>query len=267
MRVLVCGAGGFVGAHVVASLRRAGHEPVTLATGPIDAAILLDPGQVRQSLDVAWRFGARRVVLLSSVGADPRSPRPQLASRGRAEDMVRASNIPWVVLRAEILWGPGDVFTNELAHLLTHLPFVPIAKRGPFLEPVYAGDAAAELVEMLTSTELVGAEWTLVGPEALSYGEVAMRVADALGLSRRRYVALPSWMVRAGAALEERLARRPRVTRKLLDRLVAHEHALARAPRRNAPRAALRPLVVEALREYLIRGRSPSDQLHGLLAT
>ncbi len=266
MRVLVSGAGGFVGAHVDAGLERAGHQRIDLPAEAvarrawredIDAVIHLTPGDVRSALDVAHLTRARRFVLLSTLGADSQSPRPHFRSRGRAEELVRAGGLPWVILRAEILWGPGDVFTNELARLLRHLPFVPIPRSGPQLEPVFAGDAARALVDMATGgPEQVGREWALVGPERLAYGEIVERVAQALELTGRRRMRTAAWMVRMGAALEERLARRPRVTRALLDRLVAHRDVPDVPPDRG--RLAM---TVDALRAYLMVTRSPARQM------
>jgi NADH dehydrogenase len=271
MRVLVSGAGGFVGAHLDAELRRAGHEPLALPAGAmmqgatwvrgtVDAVVQLVPEGTRELLDLAWLRGARRAVLLSTVGADSRSPRPQLRDRGRAEEIVRACGLPWAILRPEILWGPGDVFTNEIAHLLTHLPFIPVARRGPVLDPVFAGDAARALVEMLASSELPGTETSLLGPEAVSYGSVVVRVAEALGMGHKRKRELPSSIVRAAQALEERWARRPRESRALLDRLVAHEEGLIATDPERTRRAETR-LTVDALQRYLVRGLGPAEQL------
>ena len=269
MRVLVTGAGGFVGAHVDAELEQGGHERIDLGVEDvarrawredIGAVIHLTPAGVRTALDVAHLTRARRFVLLSTLGADGSSARPHFRSRGRAEELVRAGGIPWVILRPEILWGPGDVFTNELARLLRHLPVVPVPKSGPQLEPVFAGDAARALVDMATGgPEQVGREWTLVGPERLPYGEVVERVAAALGLEHRRRIRTSAWMVRMGAALEERIARRPRVTRALLDRLVAHRD-VPDVP----PDGTRRPMTVEALRSYLTATRSPARQLESV---
>lgn len=271
MRVLVTAAGGFVGAHVDRALRRAGHEPIDVVVGRerphrlrmvhgrADALIHLSPVQMRDALDAAWHAGARVIVLLSALGADPRSERPELAARGAAEELARAAGLRWAVLRPEILWGPGDLFTNELAHLLKHLPFVPLPRGGHGLAPIHVGDVGRALVELVERDDLHGREWLLTGPEVLSYADVVERVALAIGLGGRRRVVVPAWAVRHGVAFEERLDRRPRVTRALLDRLVVEGHPNQLDERRllHVPE---RLMTVEALREYL-RAGSVREQL------
>jgi NADH dehydrogenase len=257
MRVLVTAAGGFVGAHVLAALGRGGHEAILVADlgRPVDAVVHLAPVETRAALDLAVRCGARRFVLVSSLGADPGAHARQLAARGRAEVLVRAAGLPYTILRPEILWGPGDVFTNELAHLLRHLPFVPVPRGGAWLAPIHAADVAAVAARAATGrSDLRDESWELVGPETLTYAEIIERIAEALEYARRPRLRVPAWSVRLGAKLEERIAHRPPTTRSLLDRLVAGApapgHVLA-LPRR--------PFSSEEL-EYLVR-RPIADQL------
>ncbi|MBI4508887.1 MAG: NAD(P)H-binding protein [Deltaproteobacteria bacterium] len=265
------GAGGFVGAHVDAALRAAGHEAVDVPvrrghaerhpSESVDAIIHLTAEDVRACLDDAYRFGARLVVLMSAIGADPHVLRRQLRAHGKAEELVRASGLPWVILRPEILWGPGDVFTNQLVHLMRHLPFVPIPRGGRRLFPVHVGDAARALVECLERRDLWYREWSLLGPEPLSYAEVVERIAQAIYLSRRRKLRVPGWSVRLGAAIEERVSGCPSATRALLDRYVAGE--IGRTDRLRGTQFSLpqRLMSVEELRAYLWPARPPREQL------
>jgi uncharacterized protein YbjT (DUF2867 family) len=97
---------------------------------------------------------------------------------------------------------------------------------------------------------LQGETWPLAGPELLSYAEVIDRVARAIDRGRLRRRSVPARLVRWAAALEERLDRRPRVSRALLDRLVATGPASRTVPR--LPCVPERRMTVEALAEYLL---------------
>jgi uncharacterized protein YbjT (DUF2867 family) len=217
---------------------------------PADALVHLSPVQVRDALDAAWHAGAGVIVLLSTLGADPRSPRPVLSARGVAEELVRASGLRYAVLRPEILWGPGDVFSSEIARLLRHLTFVPAPRGGAVLAPVHVADVARALVRLVEDPLLQGETWPLAGPELLSYADAIDRVARAIGRGRLRRRAVPARLVRWAVALEERLDRRPRVSRALLDRLVATSPAGRTVPR--LPCLPERRMTVEALAEYLL---------------
>jgi uncharacterized protein YbjT (DUF2867 family) len=49
-----------------------------------------------------------RLVYLSSVGADARARSPYLRARGKAEDVVRASGLSWVIARPSFITGARE---------------------------------------------------------------------------------------------------------------------------------------------------------------
>jgi NADH dehydrogenase len=49
-----------------------------------------------------------RLVYLSSVGADPKARSAYLAWRGKAEDAIKTSGVPWVIARPSIITGDRD---------------------------------------------------------------------------------------------------------------------------------------------------------------
>jgi uncharacterized protein YbjT (DUF2867 family) len=241
-------------------VRQRGHS-IAPAAGPVDVAIHLAPAGVRTALDDSFARAARLFFFVSVVGASAHASRRELAVRGRAEELVRASGLPFLVLEPDLMWGPGDVFTNEIAHLLSHLPFDPIPRGGELLEPVAAADVARALVAAIERPDLWNATWTYAGPEALRYGEIVARIAEALHPDHRRTLRVPSWAVRAGAALEERLAGRPRGGRELVD---GPADGVVRAePPRNPrlPVESLLRMTIATLRGYLGDGLGPDEQL------
>jgi uncharacterized protein YbjT (DUF2867 family) len=252
MRVRVSGGSGFVTHHVETEVRQV-HELASAA--PFDAAIHLASAGVRGALDDAWTAGARVFVLLSTVGANATAPEAARAEAGRAEEQVRASGLPWVELRPDIIWGPEDVLTNELSRLVRHLPFVPVTRGGVAMAPLHVADLAGALVEVLGRSDLWGSVWSLRGPEEMRYGEVVARVAAATAGAPRRRLAVPASWVRQLVAIEERVAGRPRATRKLVDWRVSSQVAPVMPPLPiDRP---MRTMTVEALREYLGETQPP----------
>lgn len=69
----------------------------------------IDLGLTRIALDAAIAAEQRpRIVYLSSVGADPKARSAYLAARGRAEQAVTSSGLPWVIARPSIITGERD---------------------------------------------------------------------------------------------------------------------------------------------------------------
>ncbi|CAN5847938.1 NAD-dependent epimerase/dehydratase family protein [soil metagenome] len=69
----------------------------------------VDFGLTKLAADAAAASGAKpRLVYLSSVGANASSSSDYLAWRGKAEDAVKASGVPWVIARPSMIHGERD---------------------------------------------------------------------------------------------------------------------------------------------------------------
>ncbi len=69
----------------------------------------VDFGLTKLAVDGAKASGTRpRIVYLSSVGADARASGAYLRARGKAEDAVRDSGLPWVIARPAIITGDRE---------------------------------------------------------------------------------------------------------------------------------------------------------------
>src|SRR5690606_15395334 len=66
----------------------------------------IDLGLTRLAVDAAMQSGTRpRIVYLSSIGADTSARSPYLRARGKAEQVVRDSGLPWVIARPSFIGG------------------------------------------------------------------------------------------------------------------------------------------------------------------
>lgn len=143
--------------------------------------------------------GVARIVHVSGIGADPRSPSPYIRSRGEGEVAVRDAFPAATIVRPAVMFGPDDAFIALLARLLRYLPAYPMFGRGETkLQPVYVDDVAAAIARAALSSEAQAVTCELAGPHAYSYAELLRLVARHIG---RRPVLLPvpfaAWRVLA----------------------------------------------------------------------
>lgn len=160
----------------------------------------------RHAVRAARAWGIRRFVQVSALGADPRSPSALLASKGRAEEIVRSSGLDWTVVRPPLVFGPGDRFLEPLAATILRAPVVPVpADRLAMVQPVHVRDLADGIAAILGQGTAIGRAFDAAGPETLFLDDLVDRVASAAG-RRVRKVHLPLAMVRRAVAT---LSRRP----------------------------------------------------------
>lgn len=209
MTVLVTGATGAIGRHVVAGLRRLGEPVRALTRDPARAALPDDvrvaagdltaalPGAVFDGVRRAFVFpadggvqkfveqaadaGVEHLVLLSSLAVDDRYARDADSPSGRhhraVERAVLGSGVPCTFLR------PGTFANNLLAWAgelrggdVVHGPYA--ASRQA---PIHEADVADVAVRALTGDGHVGAVYALSGPAALSRAEQLATIGAAIG--------------------------------------------------------------------------------------
>lgn len=59
---------------------------------------------------IASRVGAKKLVHISGIGADPSAPSPYIRSRGHGEAIVLKAFPSATLLRPAVMFGPGDAF-------------------------------------------------------------------------------------------------------------------------------------------------------------
>ncbi len=145
------------------------------------------------AIDAARRAGVGSLVRLSVLGADPSSPARMARQHGLADHHLARSGVPHTILR------PNYFAQNVLE---TVAPSVDpdgnlYASVGAArLSMVDTDDVAAVAAHVLTGTGHEGRVYNLTGPEALSYADVAARLAARSGRPVR-YVDVPDDAVHA----------------------------------------------------------------------
>jgi NADH dehydrogenase len=132
----------------------------------------------------AARAGAR-LVHISGIGADQRSPSKYVRARASGEQAVRQSAGQWTILRPSVLFGPDDALLSTLERITRLLPLVPLFGTGDTrLQPVYSGDVAEAVLRVLARAEVDGEIYELGGPREYRYRDLIVAVLTHLHRKR-----------------------------------------------------------------------------------
>ena len=135
--------------------------------------------------------GVTNFVHMSSIGADPEGLSEYARSKGEGELSVRDILPTADIVRPSILFGPEDGFFNRFAAMTQFAPALPLIGGGDTkLQPVYAGDVADAVAEIL-SARTVGDVYELGGPRAYSFKELMQFLTDVI--DRRRFLLPIPW--------------------------------------------------------------------------
>ncbi len=225
---------GDLGVHVVAGDVRDADTLPALVEG-VDAivhlaAIILETGGQTfetvhvagtQSLIAAARdAGVRLLVHMSALGARGATEATRYhRTKWRAEESVRASGLPQVILRPSLIAGPGSVPLGRMLDMIRLSPVVPVIGDGRYeLQPVAAEDVAEAVALALERPDLRGT-FDIAGPERLSYHQMLDQLEAALGVRRRR-VAVPVGVARFAAAAGTALPNLAPITSEQLQMLL-----------------------------------------------
>lgn len=249
MKILVIGAGGFIGRHATHTLEAAGHPPTAAALRPVSAwerpeawAPWLDDmdgvvyaagclrdqaGGAHDLLDLLHHRapaalasacearGITRLVHVSAlcggVSAYTRSKHAgEVALAGRA-----------TLVRPSLVLGPGGV-SSRMLDLLSHLPWLPLpaAVARCRVQPIRVEDLADGIVALLAASG-PHPDWTAVGPESVTVAELIAQRRAARGRAPARVQRLPDALSRLTARVGDHLPLGPWCSTAL--ELLAHD--------------------------------------------
>jgi uncharacterized protein YbjT (DUF2867 family) len=156
------------------------NDSLRVALHGIDVLFLLNSGpelpqRDAAAADIAKIEGVRRLVKLSSLDAQQQVGTGVWHAQGEAA--IRATGIPFTFVRptgfmSNALFWASQIKTEGVLRSSTGNGKI------PFIDP---DDIAAVAIEVLTCAGYVGESLPITGPEALSYGDMAAKIAAASG--------------------------------------------------------------------------------------
>jgi NADH dehydrogenase len=153
----------------------------------------------RNVAQAAAAAGARALVHVSAIGADPEAPSAYGRSKGEGEAAVRAAFPSATLIRPSLVFGREDNFVNRFAGLVRLSPLLPVVRGGMKIQPVYSGDAARAVAAAALDPRTHGGEtYELGGPQVMTMRELMQWVCQTTGRDRT-LVDIPDKVAALGA--------------------------------------------------------------------
>lgn len=230
LTVLVTGATGFVGKHLVPELVERGHTVRAMTRRPdeydgpgrpvagdvddrasltepledVDVAVYLvhsldDNDFERKDAEAARAFGkaaaatgVKQIVYLGGLGAEDEALSPHLRSRREVEGLLGEAGVPVTVLRAAIVVGAGGISWELTRQLVKNLPAMVVPKWvNTRTQPIALADVVRYLAGVIGNEEAFGRVFEIGGPEVLTYLDMLQVAAEVRGGQRKFIVKVP----------------------------------------------------------------------------
>jgi len=249
-KVMVLGAGGFIGRMITAHLRAQGHEVIEGRSAEFDYTRMLTPpdwlphlsgldavvnavGVLRDSsrrpmkavhqhapialFEACAQAGVRFVVQVSALGiagSETLYARSKRAADEQLLAMHAQGRLDAAVLRPSIVFGRGGA-SSQLFMTLARLPLLvmPDAALRAQVQPVAVQDLAEAVARRLTCA--APAVLSVVGPHALTLTQFIATLREQLGHRPARVLALPDLPSRWSARLGDHVPGQPWCTETL----------------------------------------------------
>ena len=160
--------------------------------------------------------GQRRIIHVSSLGADLAAPSMYQRSKARGEAVLSSSGLDVSVLRPSVIFGAEDKFLNTFASLQKMLPFIPLAGSTARFQPVWVEDVASAIVKCIEDNHTIGQTFEACGPDVFTLKQLVQLAGQYSGHDKP-VIGLPDGLARIQAALMELAPGEPIMSRDNLD--------------------------------------------------
>ena len=133
-----------------------------------------------------------RIVYLGGMTSADDHLSAHMSARVATGEILRASGVPTIELRAGVVIGSGSASFEMLRHLTERLPFMVTPKwLLNRIQPIAIRDVLRYLVGAAAAPPEVNRDFDIGGPDVFTYLEMMQQYAEVAGLRRRIIIPLP----------------------------------------------------------------------------
>lgn len=134
----------------------------------------------------------KRIVYLGGMVDETAPLSPHLLSREVTGQILAASDVPTIELRAGVVIGSGSASFEMLRYLTERLPIMTVPKWvNSRIQPIAVRDVLRYLVGAAALPDTVHGDYDIGGPDVFTYRQMMERYAAAAELSKRIIIPVP----------------------------------------------------------------------------
>ncbi|HTJ96108.1 MAG TPA: SDR family oxidoreductase [Rhodocyclaceae bacterium] len=247
MKILICGADGFLGRHFSAHLHAAGHQVVRAVRSPrttgdiaidycrdlsVDAwlprledvdvvinaiGILIETSAQpfaaihtdapKALFDACAAKGGIRVIQISALGVQSGTTQ-YFRSKLAADAHLATLDLDWAIVRPGLIYGL-DGGSSRVLRLLASLPLISLPGNGSqALQPIHIDDLCRCIQALVEATAPLKRDYELAGPQKISYKDLLALYRRGMGLGKPVFLPIPMALMRLTARIAELLPQR-----------------------------------------------------------
>jgi NADH dehydrogenase len=203
------------------------HLVAIIKGSPADFERVMSQG-TRNVVAAAQEAGVRRFVLASALGLSEttKDAVPYFRAKWEMERAVKECGLEYVIFRPSFVFGKDGGVLPTFVRLARLAPVTPIVGPGTQrFQPIWVEDLADYYARSIDEPAAANRTFELGGPDVVTWNEFWERLKRTLGQRRRPSVHMPFGLMRAQAALTERLPGAP-VTRDQLTMLALGDNVV-----------------------------------------
>lgn len=169
----------------------------------------------RSAVNAAERANIKKFVLISYLNVRPNTPSAYYSTKWQGEEIVRASNLNYTILKAGLIYGQGDHLLHNLSNLFQKMPlFATVGLREKTVRLIAVEDLVKIISAVLVDENRLSRKTVaVIGPEEFPFSTAARRISRAMGRPFLLILPFPVLFQQILAWVSERFMPKPLVTK------------------------------------------------------